>query len=124
MTIAGLVGAVFALRRQNLELLAPVTLLALWFSLGGHYVELGFLNGVRARLPPHRPAQALARLLVWWCGGAVLYVGMAATALVLPIAPPPLGLWWLGGPLFIGVELAVHAIMALRGLPNFYDGRG
>src|SRR5437016_13834304 len=49
---------------------------------------------------------------------------MAATARALPIQAPPLGLWWYGGFLLIGVELAVYAILAIRGLPNFYNGRG
>jgi hypothetical protein len=101
-----------------------VTALALWFSLGGHYVELAFLNELRARLPRRRLTQALVRLLVWSGGGAVLYACMAGTARALPMETPPLRPWWFGGVLFIGVELTVHAVLAIRGLPNFYDGRG
>jgi hypothetical protein len=124
LTIAAVVGAVFAIQRRDLELLLPVTILAMWFSLGGHYVELAFLNGVRPRIPQRRITQALARLLVWSCGGAVLYACVAATARALPVAAPPLKLWWFGSVLFIGVELAVHAVLAIRGLGSFYDGRG
>jgi hypothetical protein len=124
VTIAAIVGAVFAFQRRDLKLLLPVTTLAMWFSLGGHYVELVFLNGVRARIPQRRLTQALVRLLVWACGGALLYACMAATARALPIGTPPLKLWWFGSVLFIGVELAVHAVLAIRGLPNFYNGRG
>ena len=65
VAIAAVVGAVFAFQRRDLKLLLPLTALALWFSLGGHYVELAFLNGIRARLPQRRLTQALARLLVW-----------------------------------------------------------
>ena len=124
VTIAGVVGVVFAFQRRDLELLLPVTALALWFSLGGHYVELAFLNGLRARLPHRRPTQALARLLVWSCGGALLYACMAATARALSNHAPPLRPWWSGSVLFIGIELLVHAVLALRGLPNFFNGRG
>jgi hypothetical protein len=124
VTIAAVVGAVLAFQRRDPKLLLPVTALALWFSLGGHYVELAFLNGVRPRLPQRRLTQALMRLLVWSCGGALLYVCMAITARALPIGAPPLRLWWFGSVLFIGVELAVHAVLAIRGLPNFYNGRG
>jgi hypothetical protein len=124
VTIAAVVGVVLAFHRRDFKLLLPVTALALWFSLGGHYVELGFLNGIRARLPQRRLTLALARLLVWSCGGAVLYACMAATARALPIDAPPLRRWWFGGVLFIGLELAVHALLAIRGRPNFYDGRG
>jgi hypothetical protein len=124
VTIAAAVGAVFAFLRRDLKLFLPVTILAMWFSLGGHYVELAFLNGVRPRLPRRRLTLSLVRFLVWACGGALLYACMAATARALAIAPPPLSPWWLGSVLFIGVELAVHAVLAIRGLPNFYDGRG
>src|SRR5262245_31712892 len=94
-TIAAVVGAVFAFQRRDFKRLLPVTVLALWFSLGGHYVELAFLKGVRARLPQRRMTQALARLVMWSCGGALLYTCMAATARALPIDAPSLRLWWL-----------------------------
>ncbi len=122
--VAAVVGIVFAFQRHDLKLLLPVTTLAMWFSLGGHYVELAFLKGVRARIPQDHLTQGLVRLLVWSCGGAVLYACVSATARALDIGSPPLRLWWYGSVLFIGVELVVHAMLAIRGLPNFYDGRG
>ena len=124
VALAAVVGAVLALQRHDLKLLLPLAALALWFSLGGHYIELAFLNGLRARIPQGRLTQAVVRLLVWWSGGVLLYVSMAATARALPIEVPPPRLWWYGGFLLIGVELAVHALLAIRGRPNFYNGRG
>ena len=124
VALAAVAGAVLALQRHTLGLLLPLAALALWFSLGGHYIELAFLNGLRARIPQGRLPQVVVRLLVWLSGGVLLYGSMAATARALPIQAPPLGLWWYGGFLLIGVELAVHAILAIRGLPNFYNGRG
>jgi hypothetical protein len=32
--------------------------------------------------------------------------------------------WWLGGLVFIGIELVAHLVLRLRGRPNFYNGRG
>ena len=124
VALAAVVGAVLALQRHDLKLLLPLVALALWFSLGGHYIELAFLNGLRARIPQGRVTQAVARMLVWFGGGVLLYLSMAATARALTIEAPPLRLWWYGGSLLIGVEFAVHAVMAIRGLPNFYNGRG
>ena len=124
VALAAGVGVVFALQRHGLRLLLPVAALALWFSLGGHYVELAFLNRLRARVSQGRLTQAGLRLLVWFAGGVVLYVLMAASARILPLDPPPLRMWWYGGLLLIGVELAVHGLLAVRGRPNFYSGRG
>lgn len=121
--IALFVGAVFALRTQHLRTLAPMALVALWPSLGGHFVELAFLNGLRSRLPRRRAVQVAARLAVWLLSGVVFYVLMALTARWLPLRGFPLKWWWLGGPAFVVVELIAHVGLALRGLPNFYDGR-
>jgi hypothetical protein len=44
------------------------------------------------------------------------------TAHALPIAAPPWRWWWIGAPIFVGLELAVHATLALRGRPSFYRG--
>jgi hypothetical protein len=124
ITIAVVVGTVMAFRNRDPGLLVPLSVLALWFSLGGHYVEVLFLNGLRPRIARARPAQLSARLAVWFAGGAMLYLSMAITARFLPVRPPSLGSWWVGGLAFIGLELLVHALGALRGLPNFYDGGG
>ena len=124
VALAAGVGVVIALQRHRLRLLLPIAALALWFSLGGHYVELAFLNGLRARISQGRLIQVGLRLLVWFAGGVVLYVLMAASARVLPLEAPPLRMWWYGGLLLIGVELAVHGLLAMRGRPNFYSGHG
>jgi hypothetical protein len=124
LTIASLAGVGFALARRAPFLAPPLTLLALWPSLGGHFVELAFLNGLRPRLPRARLAQAPARLLWWLAGGALLGGAMIATAQVLPLAAPPWRWWWLGGPAFAALELAVHAARGLLGRPNFYRGDG
>src|SRR4051794_39531180 len=42
------------------------TLLALWPSLGGHCVEVFFLNYLRQRLPGTRAAQTGARIATWF----------------------------------------------------------
>src|SRR5438876_10209078 len=64
VALAASVGVVFALQRHSLRLVLPVAALALWFSLGGHYVELAFVKGLRARLSQGRLTQAALRLLV------------------------------------------------------------
>jgi hypothetical protein len=124
LTIAIVVGGVIAAVRRAPFLALPETFLALWPSLGGHFVEIAFLDGVRPRLPRARLVQASARLVWWLAGGALLCVALIATAHALPIGAPRWRWWWIGAPIFVGIELAVHAILALRGRPSFYRGDG
>jgi len=124
-TIALIVGAIWAAAVGRLAFWPVATVLALWISFGGHRVELFFLNGLRPRLPHSRAVQIAARIGVWFIGGIVLAVGMALTAKAVA-APRPIRCpaWWVAGLAFIGVELAVHLALWLRGRPSFYDGRG
>ena len=122
LAIAVCVGAGLALQKGQLALVVPFSLLALWFSLGGHYLELVYLRAVRPRLPSSRSARVPARFAFWFFGGTLLFVCMALCARVLPIRVPRIGWWWLGGVGFIGIELIAHAVLAVRGAPNFYRG--
>jgi len=102
-----------------------VTLLALWPSLGGHWVEVWFLNWLRPRIPAARRVQVAARFVVWFAGGLGLAVGLALTAITLAgYRPGHWPTWWLAGLAFICVELLAHLALQLRGRPSFYNGRG
>jgi hypothetical protein len=122
VAIAVGIGIVAALVRRAPAFGARIGVLALWFSLGGHYVEVLFLNEVRPRIPSGLPPQRLARVVFWFVGGALLYSCMAATARLLAMRALHFDAWWLGALGFIAVELVVHAVLALRRVPNFYRG--
>ena len=124
LAIAGVIAAGWALATGRPRLVFPLVILASWFSLGGHYVEVAFLNGLRPRIAPRRVVQVVVRVLVWMASGILLYLCMVATAHLLPFRPPALRLWWYGAVLLIGIELLAHAALAIRGRPNFYNGRG
>jgi hypothetical protein len=100
------------------------SLLMLWPALGGHCVEVGFLNFVRPRLSGGRGVQVGTRVLVWFLGGSLLALGMGLTAMGLGIRWGGWGfMWWVGGVGFVAIELVVHLVLYLRGKPSFYDGR-
>jgi hypothetical protein len=124
VTIALVVGAVLARSWGGLARWPLATLLVLWPSFGGHWVELWFLNWLRPRLSTARAVQVAARVGVWFVGGTGLALGMALTAMTLAgFAPSRWPAWWLGGLGFIGVELVAQLALQLRGQPNFYNGR-
>jgi hypothetical protein len=123
--IAIVVGAVLAPLRGELASWPLVTLVVLWPSLGGHFVELWFLNWLRPRLSIARGVQVAARVGVWFVGGTGLAIGMALTTMVLAgFRPARWPAWWIGGLAFTGIELVVHLVLQLRGRPSFYNGRG
>ncbi|PYO37627.1 MAG: hypothetical protein DMD37_07635 [Gemmatimonadetes bacterium] len=121
--LVGLLVGLIAARVQGQRASWPQwTAFALWFSFGGHWVELFFLNWCRPRLGPARRAQITGRLLTWLVGGTLLMIGARITALSLSAQALRLPPWWLGGPVFLVLELLVHALPQLRGQPNFYNG--
>ena len=124
-TIALIAGAVLTRWFGGLAHWPAATLLMLWPSFGGHFVELLFLNFLRPRLPPAPAVQVAVRVVVWFIGGTALACGMGLTAMALAgFRPAHRPAWWLGGLAFIALELAVHLVLVLRGRPSFYNGRG
>ena len=123
--IAAIAGAAMASRLGGLRHWPMATLLMLWPSFGGHYVEVFFLNGMRPRLPPARTVRAAARMVAWFIGGVVLALGMNVTAStlgILQLAHWPA--WWAAGAAFVAIELAAHFALQMRGRASFYNGRG
>ncbi|HZZ42151.1 MAG TPA: hypothetical protein VFE58_04380 [Tepidisphaeraceae bacterium] len=123
--IALVVGAVLALRLGGMAYWPIAMLLVLWLSLGGHWIEILFLNFLRPHLPVVYPVQIAVRISIWFLGGIVLVLAMKLTAMTLaqhrPIHWPA---WWGAGLAFIGIELIAHLVLQFRRRPNFYNGRG
>ncbi len=95
----------------------------LWFPLGGHFVELVYLNFLRIRWPWWHRHRRSGRIIVWFLGGLPLGAGLwwtwTSLGNTLPAALP----WWWGMPFFVVVEFIVHGIRHTLGYPNFWDGR-
>ena len=92
------IGAVLALFWGGLARWPMATLLVLWPSFGGHWVEIWFLDWLRPGLPMARGVQVAARVGVWFVGGAGLAMGMDLTAMALAgFRPARWPAWWLGG---------------------------
>src|SRR4051812_36515196 len=87
-TIALVIGAILALWSGHLSYWPVAALLVLWMSLGGHYVEIGFLNWLRPRVPVARAVQVAVRIGVWFIGGVILTLAMRLTLVALAGARP------------------------------------
>ena len=125
ITIALVVGLVVSVSTGGVRRWPMFSLLFLWPSFGGHWVELFFLNVLRPRISPARAVQVGARLAVWFVGGIGLAMGMALSAIYLTrFQAGNFTDLWLGGPAFIGIELVAQLALQLRGQPSFYNGRG
>jgi len=118
------IGVGVGFYERQLAAVPVTTLIALWFTLGGHFVEVLVRNRLRQRIGGPAPVQSVARLVYWFAAGSVLYAGALATRAILTgrtAVPWP---WWTGGMFFVGLELLVHLLMYARRQPSFYDGRG
>lgn len=118
------VGLGVGVASHRTGLILPIALFALWFTLGGHYLEVFFLNYMRRRLTPSAPFQLAARILCWFIGGSVIY---GATVLTMGTFLPPYlsGVaWWVAGLAFVAGELLMHGLMAIRGKGSVYHGQG
>jgi hypothetical protein len=124
--IAAVLGAVFVgVRHGRLRDWPVATLLMLWPTFGGHWVEIFFLNWLRPRISSARAIQVGARLVTWYIGGVVLFIGMQWTSVALnrnAVVRWPA--WWIGGVAFIGIEMIAHLVLQIRGVHSFYNGRG
>jgi hypothetical protein len=120
--VALALGCVVAVVSGRLASWPQWTAFVFWFSFGGHWVELFFLNWFRPRLPAARWPQVLGRVCTWLAAGTLLMVGARVTVLSLSAQSMHLPSWWIGGPVFLCVELLVHVVPQLRGQPNFYNG--
>ena len=125
IAIAAVAGAVLARFSGGLQHWPRATLLMLWPSFGGHWVEMWFLNWLRPRISQRRDAQIAARIATWFAGGCVLGIGMGLTAAAIANYPlSRLSAFWLAGLVFVAVEIVAHIPLQLRGRPSFYNGRG
>ena len=123
--IAVIAGGVVALSSGNVRRWPVVALLMLWPAVGGHWIELIFLNGLRSRLPTSPTLHRIARVAVWFAGGVVLAAGMQLTARTLLGRSQLLWLTWaVAGGGFVAIELLAHAGLHLRGRPSFYNALG
>jgi len=123
--IALVIGCVLARISGGISALPTAILLGLWPSFGGHWVELWFLNWLRPRLSSGALVQISFRVGTWFVAGACFTPCMHLTAITLGgFRPRHWPAWWLGGIAFIGIELAAHIALRLRGRPSFYNARG
>src|SRR5262249_3418645 len=121
LSIALVAGAAVALTTDGVRLWPAMSLLMLWPSFGGHWIDLLFLNGLRPHLPANRLIQLLSRIVVWFVGGVALAAGVQLTARWLFDRPTLFWLTWASaGAAFVGIELVAHAALHLRGRPSFY----
>ena len=123
--IAIVAGAIASVWLGGLRQWPALSVVMLWPSLGGHWVDVLFLNGLRPRLPTNRVIQRAVRLALWFVAGIVFALGVRWTAAILVARPSFAWLTWgEAGVAFVGIELAAHAALQRRGRASFYNGLG
>jgi hypothetical protein len=125
ITIALVAALAVAASSRRFDRLPVLTLLMLWPTFGGHMLDVIYLDWLRPRLPAARSAHIIARLVVWFVGGALLGAAIRITArAVLPYGDIRWLTWAVAGAAFVAIELVAHGGLQLRGRPSFYNGQG
>ena len=114
----------FTRLKGNLALLPAGTLFALWFTLGGHFVEVAFLRLIRPRIGCQVLLDIATRTVAWLVGGAVLGVEMLLTRQAMFGETFTLREVVIGDGVLVVIEIVVQGILAVRGKPNAFDCRG
>src|SRR4051812_38276096 len=100
--LAVVIGAVVASRAGGFARWPALSVVFLWLTAGGHYLELLFLNWIRPRIPRVGLIQRVTRLALWFVGGVLLALGMRLTAQALGVLVAPVWLTWpVAGILFV-----------------------
>src|SRR5215467_10858955 len=81
--IAIVAGAIASIWLGGVRRWPALTVVMLWPSLGGHWVDVLFLSGLRTRLPASPVIQRAARLILWFAAGIVLALAVRWTAALL-----------------------------------------
>jgi hypothetical protein len=123
VSLAVIAGVIAGLISRRFTIAPLVALLALWFTLGGHFIELLFRNRLGSPLRGG-PMYQVARLVFWFVGGCLLYGGVWLTAKAITGHAPAQFPWWGAGLGFAAAELLIHLRLREMGQPCFYDGRG
>lgn len=120
--IAAIAATALSIQTLNLHRWLTAFIIMLWPTLGGHFLELGFLKLMAPQL--RVPAlQRMARVMTWFAGGALMTLAIHATAQA--IRDPRFVNWppvWLGAIGLVGIELIVHLALRARGLPQADGG--
>ena len=123
--VAIVAGAIASIWLGGFRRWPALSLVMLWPSLGGHWVEVLFLNSLRAHLPATPVIQRAARIALWFVAGVLLALGMRWTAALLLSRPAFAWLTWANAGLaFVVIELVGHAALQRRGRASFYNGLG
>jgi hypothetical protein len=118
-------GGVASIWLGGMRLWPALSLVMLWPSLGGHWVDVLFLNGLRPHLPATPVIQRAARLVLWFVAGVVFGLGVRWTAAPLVARPSFAWLTWAkAGLAFVAIELVAHAALQRRGRGSFFNGLG
>jgi len=90
--------------------------------LGGHWLELVFINRIKFALPKNILLLYFIRIVYWFlCSIPLFLMANLITNLFSYKAGVP-GHWWTFGFLYIGIQLLMHIIMHIRFKKSFYNG--
>ena len=107
---------------SNLAVFGIIWCVIFCIYFGGHWLELFFVNKIKFVLPKDIFVLYSVRIFYWFLCSIPLFALATLVNNFLSQGTRHLGEWWQFGLLYIGIQLAMYAIMQIRFKKSFYNG--
>jgi hypothetical protein len=108
--------------KSKLTLFEMIWTMVFCIVFGGHWLELVFINRIKFALPKNIFLLYCIRIAYWFLCSIPLFFMMNLVENLFSYQAGHLGRWEVFGLLYIGIQLAMHAIMHIRFKKSFYNG--
>jgi hypothetical protein len=108
--------------KSKLTLFAMIWLVVFCIVIGGHWLELLFINSIKFALPKNILLLYFTRIVYWFLCAVPLFFCTNFIMHVFLYDGLRLSHWFTFGIFYIGIELLMHAIMQIRYKKSFYNG--
>jgi len=108
--------------KSNLTLFEMIWLVVFCIVVGGHWLELLFINRIKFALPKNILLLYFIRIVYWFLCAVPLFFAINFIMGLFLYDGLRLSHWWTFGIFYIGIELLMYAIMQIRYKKSFYNG--
>ena len=93
-----------------------------WFTFGGYWIEILYINYLKFYLPRNLPLLYACRIVVWY-GTAIVFLYLSESSYnFLMKQENSITISWTFGFIYIGIEMLIHGFIHYRIKKSFWNG--